>query len=77
MTVQLELNGELEEFAQRLAERDGVSVEALLSKAAQEFLSDERREEVLLEERTAEAERGEFLTEAEMAGRFQKMLRPR
>ena len=77
MTVQLELNGELEEFAQRLAERDGVSVEALLSMAAREFLSDEQREEALLEERTAEAERGEFLTEAEMAGRFQKMLRPR
>jgi len=74
MTVQLELGGELEAFAQRLAERDGVSVEALLSMAAREFLSDEQREEALLDERIAEADRGAFLTGAEMAGQSQKLL---
>jgi predicted transcriptional regulator len=77
MTVQLELNGEIEAFAKTLAERDGVTVDVLLSRAVQELLAEEQREDALLSVRLEEADRGEFLSEEEMDARFQKMLQPR
>jgi predicted transcriptional regulator len=77
MTVQLELNGEIEAFAKTLAERDGVTVDVLLSRAVQELLAEEQREDALLSLRLEEADRGEFLSEEEMDARFQKMLQPR
>jgi predicted transcriptional regulator len=77
MTIQLEIAPEVTTFAEELAKREGVSVEEFLSKTLEAFVLEEQREDALILERLAQADRGEFLTEEEMQKRFQRMLQPK
>lgn len=74
----LELTSEQEAVIQRIALHEGKSPVQVVSKAFDllETMAD-HEEELLLDEREREADRGEFLTEEEMEVRFQAMLRPR
>jgi predicted transcriptional regulator len=77
MTIQLEIAPEVTTFAEELAKRQGLSVEEFLSKTLEAVVLEEQREDALILERLAQADRGEFLTDEEMQKRFHRMLQPR
>ena len=77
MTIQLEIAPEVTTYAEELAKREGVSVEQFLARALEAFVLEEQREDALLVERLAQADRGEFVSDEELQGRFQRMLQPR
>ena len=77
MTVQL--TQEQEAVILETAERDGKSPAEVLTDAAEwlQSLAGDEEEQRILDERTAQADRGDFLTKEEMDARFQGMLKPR
>ena len=77
MTVEIKLTPEQAACANEVAESEGVSTADILADRAMAVLRAEQRELVIIRERIAQADRGEFLTSEQMNQRVARMLSPR
>ena len=77
MTVEIKLTPEQVACANEVAQSEGVSTADVLADRAMAALRAEQRELVIIRERIALADRGDFLTSEEIDQRVARMLSPR
>ena len=75
MAIQVQFTPEQEAQLAQLATRSGTDAEHLVKDAALRLLEEDARFRAAVREGIAQADRGEFIEEAEMNARLEQMLR--
>jgi predicted transcriptional regulator len=73
--MQVHFTPEQEAQLAQIASREGIDVEHLVKDAALRLLEEDARFRAAVREGIAQADRGEFIEEAEMDARLEQMLR--
>jgi predicted transcriptional regulator len=73
--MEIHLTPEQEAHLLQVADHEGKGPEQLIVDLTRTLLEDDLRARAILRERIAEADRGIFIEEEEMASRFEKMMR--
>jgi predicted transcriptional regulator len=73
--MEVHFTPEQEEQLSQIASQSGTDVEQLVKEAALRLLQEDTRFRAAVREGVAQADRGEFIDEAEMDARLEQMLR--